>query len=272
VQWWAGSCCSFPDRLGRAACWAGGAALGERLRDGVECESHHQKQATVTKKTAVDTWTCPTESIVANDAIKRSDEPSVYWERKAVKIFADDVKSFSIEELSAFIDDMQIKWDTLNDKITMQYALLAEWPETHQHASNGLKFRIRENVRKKTYIKMMRLNAIKQKVAYLDKEIPRNKANPSVSPKSKLKSKIVTNQTDYNSLIDLDRKMSYFKNREFNTLVHTEVGDTKFTKLKRLAIQQAVTSFQSWAATTDASPKLIEHVLQENLKQIPQDL
>ena len=226
----------------------------------------------MTKKTAVDVWTCPTEPIVASNAIKRSDQPSVYWERKAVTLFVDDIKSFSLEELSAFIDDMQIKWDKLNDKITMQYAILAERPETHQHTSNGLKFRIRENVRKKTDIKKMRLNAIKQKVAYLDKEIPKNRVNPSVPPKSKPKPKIVTNQADYNNLIDLDRKMSYFKNREFNTLVHAEIGDAKFTELKRLAIQQAVASFQSWAATADIPSRLIEHVLQENLKQISQDL
>ena len=225
------------------------------------------KQTTVTKEnhSSIDRWVRPTGHEIRSEALSRSinkqpDEPYAFWERKGKTVFVSDIKDMSLEDLNVLASDMKIKWNELNSNITTEYARLASVPETQPSVADKIKWAIKSIVRKKTHVKTIAWEAARRK-SCLNKD--RHKAKP--------KTKIVNSQHDKDSLSALDSKMRYFRMKELIPLIRTEIGEARFDALQGQARVQAVSLFQEWAATTDAPPKLIEHILQENLKHIPRD-
>ena len=210
---------------------------------------------------SVDTWTRPTQAEIKCEALKRSankppDEPYSFWERRGKTVFASDIKGMSLEDLNILASDMKIKWNELNSNITAEYARLASVPETQPSVADKIKWAIQSMVRKKTHVKTIAQEAARQK-SCLRKD------------KYKAKPKIVTSQQDQDSLTALDSKMKYFRMKELIPLICAEIGEARFNILEGQARVQAIPLFQEWVATTNAPPKLIEHILLDNLKHIP---
>jgi hypothetical protein len=216
----------------------------------------------VTKEnlSSVDIWTRPVESELRSEALRRSankplDEPYAIWERRGKTVFVSDIKGMSLDDLDVLASDMQVKWNELNSEITTAYARLASVPETQPSVADRLRLTIRKMVRKKTHAKTIHWEAARQK-SYLNRD--KNKPKP--------KPKLVNSQREKDSLTGLDSKMRHFRMQELITLIRAELGDARFNVLEKRARELAAPLLIEWATTTDAPPKLIEHVLRDNLR------